>query len=40
MNILSIDVSGNYSSISLACGDEINSFIQTHERKDRPDWDI
>lgn len=40
MNILSIDVSGNYSSISLARGDEINTFTQTHARKDRPDWDI
>ena len=39
MNILSIDVSGNYSSISLLIGDEVNTFTQTHARKDRPDWD-
>ena len=39
MKILSLDVSGNYSSISLLNGDEVTSFTQTHERKDRPDWD-
>jgi tRNA threonylcarbamoyladenosine biosynthesis protein TsaB len=39
MKILSFDVSGNYSSISLLIDDEVNTFTQTHERKDRPDWD-
>ena len=39
MNILSFDVSGNYSSISLLNNDEVNTFTQTHDRKDRPDWD-
>ena len=38
MKILSLDVSGNYSSISLLNDDEINTFTQTHDRKDRPDW--
>ena len=39
MKILSLDVSGNYSSISLLNDDEINTFTQTHDRKERPDWD-
>ena len=39
MKILSLDVSGNYSSISLLNDDEANTFTQTHDRKDRPDWD-
>ena len=39
MNILSFDVSGNYSSISQLNNDEVNTFTQTHDRKDRPDWD-
>jgi len=38
MKILSLDVSGNYSSIALLDGDEINTFTKTHERKDRPEW--
>ena len=39
MKVLSLDVSGNYSSISLLHNDEVNTFTQTHDRKDRPDWD-
>ena len=39
MKILSLDVSGNYSSISLLHDDEVNTFTQTHDRKERPDWD-
>ena len=39
MKVLSLDVSGNYSSISLLHDDEVNTFTQTHDRKDRPDWD-
>ena len=39
MKILSLDVSGDYSSISLLNGDEVNTFSQTHDRKDRPNWD-
>ena len=39
MNILSFDISGNYSSISLLDNDEVNTFTKTHDRKDRPDWD-
>ena len=40
MKILSVDVSGKYSSISLLNSDEVNTFSQTHDRKDRPDWDM
>ena len=39
MKILSLYVSGNYSSISILNDDEVNTFTQTHDRKDRPDWD-
>ena len=39
MKILSFDVSGNYSSISFLNNEEVNTFIQTHDRKERPDWD-
>ena len=39
MKILSLDVSGDYSSIALLNSDEVNTFTQMHERKDRPDWD-
>jgi len=39
MKILSLDVSGDYSSIALLNSEEINTFTQTHSRKDRPDWD-
>ena len=39
MKILSLDVSGNYSSIAMLNDDEVNSFTQTHDRKDRPNWD-
>ena len=39
MKILSLDVSGTYSSISLLNDDEVNTFTQSHDRKDRPDWD-
>ena len=39
MKILSLDVSGDYSSIALLNLEEINTFTQTHSRKERPDWD-
>ena len=39
MKILSFDVSGNYSSISFLNNEEVNTFTQTHNRKERPDWD-
>ena len=39
MKILSFDVSGNYSSISFLNNEEVNTFMQTDDRKERPDWD-
>ena len=39
MKILAFDISGTYSSIALLNGSEVNSFTQTHERKNRPEWD-
>jgi len=39
MKILSFDVSGNYSSISFLNNEEVNTFTQTHDRKERPGWD-
>ncbi len=39
MKVLALDVSGNYSSISLLSDQEVNTFTQTHARKERPDWD-
>ena len=39
MKILSFDVSGKYSSISFLNNEEVNTFTQTHDRKERPDWD-
>ena len=39
MNILSIDTSGDSSSISSKIGDDLLSFQISHQRKDRPDWE-
>ena len=39
MKVLALDVSGNYSSISLLSDQEVNTFTQTHALKERPDWD-
>tara|TARA_Y100001935_G_scaffold105678_1_gene87582 strand:- start:4805 stop:5464 length:660 start_codon:yes stop_codon:yes gene_type:complete len=39
MKILAFDVSGGYSSISLLNDEEVNTVTQTHDLKDRPDWD-
>ena len=39
MKILSFDINGNYSSISLLNNEEVNTFTQTHDRKERPTWD-
>jgi tRNA threonylcarbamoyladenosine biosynthesis protein TsaB len=39
MKILALDISGTYSSIALLNSDEVNTFTQTHERKQRPEWD-
>ena len=38
MKILAFDISGTYSSIALLNENEVNTFTQTHERKNRPEW--
>ena len=40
MKILAIKTSGDHTSISVILNDEINSFSMTHDRKERPDWNL
>ena len=40
MNILGMKSSGDQTSVSVMLGDEINSFLISHERKDRPNWEF
>ncbi len=40
MNILAIKSSGDRTSISIIMNDQINSYSMTHERKERPDWNL
>ena len=40
MNILAIKSSGDHTSISVILNEEINTFSMSHERKERPDWDL
>ena len=40
MNILAIKSSGDHTSISVILDEEINTFSMSHERKERPDWDL
>ena len=40
MKILAIKSSGDCTSISVILDGEINSYSQSHERKERPDWDL
>ena len=40
MNILGMKSTGDHTSISVMLGDEINSFLTSHERKDRPNWEF
>tara|TARA_B100001094_G_scaffold328129_1_gene387822 strand:+ start:711 stop:1142 length:432 start_codon:yes stop_codon:yes gene_type:complete len=40
MKVLAINSSGDRTSISVILDDEINSFTMSHERKDRPNWDM
>ena len=39
MNILGMKSTGDHTSISVMLGDEINSFLISHERKERPNWE-
>ena len=40
MNILGMKSTGDQTSVSVMLGDEINSFLTSHERKDRPNWEF
>ena len=40
MNILGMKSTGDQTSVSVMLGDEINSFLISHERKDRPNWEF
>ena len=40
MKILAIKTSGDHTSVSVILNDEINSFSMTHDRKERPDWNL
>ena len=40
MNILGMKSTGDQTSVSVMLGDEINSFLVSHERKDRPNWEF
>ena len=40
MNILAIKSSGDHTSISVILDEEINTYSMSHERKERPDWNL
>ena len=40
MNILGFQSSGDETSVSIMIGEEINSFNYSHDRKERPKWNI
>ena len=40
MNILAIKSSGDHTYISVILDEEINTYSMSHERKERPDWDL
>ena len=40
MYILGFQSSGDQTSVSIMIGEEINSFNYSHNRKDRPNWDM
>ena len=40
MKVLAMNSSGDKTSISVILDDEINSFTMSHERKERPNWDM
>ena len=39
MNILGMRSTGDQTSVSVMLSDEINSFLISHARKDRPNWE-
>ena len=40
MKVLAMNSSGDRTSISVILDDEINSFTMSHERKERPNWEM
>ena len=40
MNILGFQSSGDETSVSIMIGEEINSFNYSHDRKERPKWNM
>ena len=40
MKVLAMNSSGDKTSISVLLDNEINSFTMSHERKERPNWDL
>ena len=40
MNVLAIKSSGDHTSISVILNDDINTYSMSHERKERPDWNL
>ncbi len=40
MKILAMKSSGDRTSVSVVLNDEINSYSMTHQRKERPNWEM
>ena len=40
MKILAMKSSGDRTSVSVILNDEINSCSMTHQRKERPNWEM
>ena len=40
MKILALKSSGDETAISVMLDKEVNSFSMSHNRKDRPNWDM
>ena len=40
MNVLAIKSSGDHTSVSVILDEDINTHSMSHERKERPDWNL
>ena len=40
MNVLAIKSSGDHTSVSVILDGDINTYSMSHERKERPDWNL
>ena len=40
MNVLAIKSSGDHTSVSVILDEDINTYSMSHERKERPDWNL